>query len=167
MAIEQLTTNDVNAGKMTQERAKTITTSVKLMVMGAIVKNSSYDINVHIDNAAQTAGLSAPEHRDAIEVKKEGTNIVFDMLLFEADSTKGGDDEIHVQYASALQKLEDCSVETRDEAQAVLIEIISQSIQQLTLPEAKKTDIKNMLQNQGVTKLGQILGTDLPQLTSN
>ena len=74
---------------------------------------------------------------------------------------------MHVEYAAVLQKLEDCSAELRDKAQTALIDIISESVKQLTLPEAEKANIKSVLSNQGMTKLNQILGTDVPQITNN
>ena len=135
--------------------------------MGALPNHSSYDVNVHIDNEAQKHNLPAPERRDAIEVKKVGTDIVVDMLLFNVDGNKGGEDEMFVEYAATLQLLEDCSVELRDQAQTALIDVISELVKQLTLPEAEKTNIKNMLKSQGMTKLNQILGTDVPQITNN
>ena len=55
-----------------------------------------------MDNAAQYPGVAAPEKRDAIEVTKEGTDIVIDMLLFNVDANKGGEDELHVEYAAVL-----------------------------------------------------------------
>ena len=70
--------------------------------MGALPKHSSYDVNICVDNAAQQHGITPPEKRDAIEVKKVGTDIVVDMLLFNVDANKGADDEMHVEYAAVL-----------------------------------------------------------------
>ena len=86
MAIGQLVEIDRKAGKMTEQRAESIKTSVMLCGMGALPKHSSYDVNICVDNAAQQHGITPPEKRDAIEVKKVGTDIVVDMMLFNVDA---------------------------------------------------------------------------------
>ena len=57
---------------------------------------------------------------------------------------------LYIKYINLtyyVSVLEDCSAELRDKAQTALIDIISESVKQLTLPEAEKANIKSVLSN--------------------
>ena len=81
------------------------------------------------------------------------------MLFLMISPYQGKSDEFILEYAACLQKMEDCSAAFSKRAQNALTKIISESLAGIkSLSSYEREKARNMLTNQGITKLNQILG---------
>ena len=76
------------------------------------------------------------------------------MLFFTIGPNQGKSNELIVEYAACLQKMERCSAEFSRRAQNALTKIISESLASIvSLSSTEKGELKNKLTSQGITKL--------------